>query len=209
MNYFITGTDTGVGKTFVATMLIRALRAAGHDTVGMKPICCGDRADAEALLAASGGEISIDDVNPVWLRTPAAPFAAAGIENREVDLDAVRQTFARLRRTHRSLVVEGVGGWLVPIASKFFVADLAAEFSLPVVVVASNRLGTINHTLLTVREIKLRGLSCEGVIFNHDSEAAATTRRADLESHLEVPILMEITRGQKEVAVLPERPLES
>src|SRR5438093_10255488 len=158
MNCFITGTDTGVGKTFVSALLIRGLRAAGLDSVGMKPICCGGREDAECLHEAAGGSISLDEVNPVWLRTPASPYSAAIVEDRIIDFDAIREAFARLRREHRSLIVEGIGGWLVPIRRDFFVSDLAAEMELPIVVVAANRLGAINHTLLTVREIRAKGL---------------------------------------------------
>src|SRR5215210_2978909 len=164
MNLFLTGTDTDVGKTFVGALLICSLRAAGLDTVGMKPICCGGREDAELLQRASGCEVDIDDVNPVWLRTPAAPYTAAMIEERQIDLDQIRERFAKLRATHRSLIVEGVGGWMVPIRRDYFVADLAAEFGLPVAVVMRNRLGALNHTVLTVQNIRARGLNCAGVI---------------------------------------------
>lgn len=199
MNYFVTGTDTGVGKTFVTSLLIRSGRAAGLDTVGMKPICCGDRDDAEALHAAGDFSIPLNDVNCIWLRTPAAPYTASIIEERIIDLDTLRETFARLRSAHRSLVVEGVGGWLVPIRRDFFISDLAKELGLPVVVVASNRLGAINHVLLTVRQIHASGLICAGVILNnHDvnSEIATATNRAVLETLLEAPILFEIERNQ-------------
>jgi dethiobiotin synthetase len=199
MNYFLTGTDTGVGKTYVGALLVRALRGAGFDTVGLKPICCGDRADAEALHAAGGGELSIDDVNPVWFRFPGAPYTASIVENRLPDLDQIRDRFARVRASRRSLIVEGVGGWLVPILEDYSVADLAAELGLPVVVVAANRLGVLNHTLLTVQAIKTRGLACAGVILNNISgepDAAASTNRSVLEHLLEVPVLYEVAFGQ-------------
>lgn len=199
MNCFLTGTDTGVGKTYVGALLIRALRRAGFDTVGLKPICCGDRSDAEALHAAADGELSIDDVNPVWFRFPGAPYTASIVENRLPDLDQVRERFARIRSERRSLIVEGVGGWLVPICRDYFVADLAAELGLPVVVVAANRLGALNHTLLTVQAIKARGLACGGVILNNvaaDPGPATSTNRSVLENLLEVPVLYEIETGQ-------------
>ncbi len=199
MNYFLTGTDTGVGKTYVGVLLIRALRKAGFDTVGMKPICCGERADAEALRAAAGGELSLDDVNPVWFRFPAAPYTAAMVENRLPDLDQIRDRFARIRASRRSVIVEGVGGWLVPILKNYSVADLAAELGLPVVVVAANRLGVLNHTLLTVRAVQAHGLKCAGVILNNivtEPDAAASTNRAVLEDLLEVPVLHEVGAGQ-------------
>jgi dethiobiotin synthetase len=199
MNYFLTGTDTGVGKTYVGALLVRALRKAGFDTVGLKPICCGDRADAEILRAAAGEELSLDEVNPVWFRVPAAPYAASMVENRLPDLDQIRDRYARVRAGRRSVIVEGVGGWLVPILQHYSVADLAAEMGLPVVVVAANRLGVLNHTLLTVEAIKARGLSCAGVILNNvtwESDPATTTNRAMLEHLLDVPLLYEVEMGQ-------------
>ena len=166
MSLFITGTDTGVGKTHVAALLVRALRAAGTDAVGFKPICCGGREDAVALAEASG-DVALNDVNPVWLRPPVAPYAAAMIEGRIADLALVREKFAQLRAAHTAVIVEGAGGWLVPVTRDFSMADLAAEFALPVLVVAANRLGVINHTLLTVAAIRASGLKCAGVVLNH------------------------------------------
>lgn len=198
-NCFITGTDTGVGKTYVAALLIRALRQAGFDTVGLKPICCGDRFDAEILHAAADAEITLDDVNPVWFRVPASPYTASIVENRLPDLDQIRDRFIRIRAARRSLIVEGVGGWLVPICQDYSVADLAAELALPVVVVAANRLGALNHTLLTVQAIQARGLTCGGVILNNivaEPDAATSTNRSVLEHLLKVPLLYEVERGQ-------------
>ncbi|HEY3897992.1 MAG TPA: dethiobiotin synthase, partial [Chthoniobacter sp.] len=132
MNLFLTGTDTNVGKSYVAALIVRALRGAGRNSVGLKPICCGGREDAELLHAAAEGAISLNEINPVWLRTPAAPFTASLIENRSIDLALVRESFARAREVYESVIVEGVGGWLAPITRDFSVADLAAEFGLPV-----------------------------------------------------------------------------
>lgn len=223
MNAFITGTDTSVGKTFATALLLRHLRARGADCVGFKPICCGSRDDAEKLHAASGGEetarLSLNEVNPVWMRTPAAPYTAAMIEGRGIDLAAVRETFALLRARHRDgVLVEGVGGWLVPITHDFAVADLAVEFGLPVIVVVKNRLGALNHTALTVRDIQRRGLHCAGLVFNDgpdfpldlgapasgqmDEEAAAAesvaraTNPGVCEDTLGVPILATLSAEQ-------------
>ena len=204
MNLFITATDTGAGKTFVTSLLLRGLRKAGLDTVAMKPLCCGDRDDAEVLLKAAGNSLDLNDVNPVWLRTPAAPYTAAMIENRNIDLDLIRRTFARLRRTYRSLLVEGVGGWLVPIRRDYFVSDLAADLGLPVAVVVPNKLGALNHALLTVRNIQSRGLQCAGVIWNNADacgDAASTTNKSVLEDLLDVPVLFEIEKDQRELVL--------
>jgi len=105
MNLFLIGTDTNVGKTYVASLLIRALRAAGRDCVGMKPRCWGERTDAEELHAACAGAVTLNEINPVWLR----PLAAM-IENRNIDLGLIRETFVRLRGAHELLIVEGA--WL-------------------------------------------------------------------------------------------------
>lgn len=207
MNLFLTGTDTNVGKTYAAALLIRALRREGIDAVGFKPLCCGGREDAELLHAASDGALSLNDVNPVWLRPPAAPYTAAMIEGRAIDLTLIRETFTRLRATHRAVIVEGAGGWLVPIARDFFVRELAVEFGLPVAVVLANRLGAINHTLLTVESVRATGLSCAGLILNHpappaETDAVATpTNRAVLEELAGVPVLFAIEHGQTELAL--------
>jgi len=204
MNYFLTGTDTAVGKTYVASLLIRALRKAGHKTIGLKPICCGDRADAEALHAAADCDLDIDDVNPVWFRFPAAPYTASIVENRLPDLDQIRDRYTRLRKAYSSIIVEGVGGWLVPISQHFSIADLAAEMALPVIVVAANRLGALNHTLLTVQSIEARGLRCRGVILNKtvaNQDAATSTNRSVLEHLLKVPILSEVEFGQTDLNI--------
>ena len=206
MNAFITGTDTGVGKTYVTARLIRRLRAQGLDTVGFKPICCGSREDAEILRAASGDAVELNEVNPVWLRTPAAPYTAAMIENRTVDLALVRETFAGLRARHDSVLVEGVGGWLVPITRGYTVADLAAEFALPVIVVVKNRLGALNHAALTVHHLRSLALTCAGLILNdglptaedagEPQGIAMSTNPGVLEETLRLPVLFTLIAGQ-------------
>lgn len=206
MSYFIAGTDTAVGKTHTAALLVRHLRATGIGAVGFKPICCGGREDSEALHAASGGSVSLNEVNPVWLRPALAPYAASMVEGRMIDLELIRETYSRLRKEHAAVIVEGAGGWLVPITRDFSMADLAVEFGQPVLVVAANRLGAINHTLLTVRAVRTSGLSCAGVILNQVKEpapddGAAITNRALIEELLapdNVQVLGEIPHGQQE-----------
>lgn len=200
LNLFLTGTDTNVGKSYVASLLVRALRAQGRDSVGLKPICCGDREDATLLHAAAEGVIEINDINPVWLRTPAAPYTASLIENRPIDLALIRESFARARAAHESVIVEGAGGWFVPIERNYYVADLAVEMGLPVAIVVANRLGALNHALLTVEAVRARGLECAGLILNHpsqDEDIATTTNRGVLEEFAGVPILFDIAYGQR------------
>jgi dethiobiotin synthetase len=205
MRAFITGTDTGVGKTFVTARLLRGLRAQGADAVGFKPICCGDRDDAENLRAAADDTLALNEVNPVWLRTPAAPYVAAMIENRQLDLALIREVYAGLCAQHEGVLVEGVGGWLVPILADYTVADLAAELGLPVIVVVANRLGALNHAALTLADIRRRNLPCQGLILNQAAPpaeisemetTAQTTNRSVLEDWLRVPILHEVSYGQ-------------
>jgi len=201
VNFFITATDTGAGKTFVTSLLVRGLRKTGIDVAPFKPVCCGGREDAEALASACGGRLPLNTINPVWLRTPAAPYAASLVESRVVDLDLVRQKYRELRNAFDSVLVEGIGGWLVPITRDYFVSDLAVEFGLPVVVVVSNRLGALNHAMLTVRNIQTCGIECAGIILNQVEAAygdpATTTNRAVLEEIAGVPILFEVEYGQR------------
>jgi dethiobiotin synthetase len=201
---FLTATDTNAGKTFVASRLVRAMRAKGIDAVGFKPLCCGGREDAESLHAANDGTLSLNEVNPVWLRPPVAPYAAAMMEGRTIDLELIRETFARLLARHQAVLVEGVGGWRVPITRDYLVSDLAADFALPVAVVVANRLGAINHALLTIEAVRARKLECAGVILNRvspEEDAAALTNRSVLEEVAAVPVLAEVNYGQETIAI--------
>jgi len=194
VSLFVTGTDTGVGKTHTALQLLRLLRVAGTSCAGMKPICCGDRRDAELLLAAGNGRLTIDDVNPVWLKTPAAPIVGSLVEEMNIDIEQILAAFRALQNRVEHVIVEGVGGWLVPIRSDYFVSDLAGEIGLPVLVVAQNRLGCLNHTTLTVRSILQHNLRCAGVILNPagpeaTDDVAPLTNADILKKILSVPLL--------------------
>jgi dethiobiotin synthetase len=192
MSWFVTGTDTGVGKTHTILQLLRLLRRTGVACAGFKPICCGDRRDAELLVAAGSEGLTIDEINPLWLKTPLAPFAAARIEGTKIDIEQIVSSFCALQRRLETVIVEGVGGWLVPIKTDYFVSDLAADLKLPVLVVAQNRLGCLNHTALTVRSVIEHDLSCAGVVLNNalGADDLATTTNADvLQEILPVPIL--------------------
>ena len=202
MSVFVTGSDTGVGKTQFAVWLLRMLRSSGLRSAGMKPICCGDRRDAELLLAASSEGLTIDDVNPMWLRTPAAPFTAAMVEKRSVDIEPIVKKFLELDHRFECVVVEGVGGWLVPIRTDYFVGDLAAALKLPVIVVAENRLGCLNHTLLTIRSVEAHGLMCAGVILNNFGstvDIASRTNPEVLQQCLSVPIVADFRDDLSEI----------
>jgi dethiobiotin synthetase len=192
VSLFITGTDTGVGKTHTASRLLHLLRASGVSCAGMKPICCGDRRDAELLLAAGCDGLTIDDVNPVWLKTPAAPLVGSLMEKVDIDIDHILSAFHSLQNRVEQVIVEGTGGWMVPIHRNYFVSDLAVAMELPVLAVAYNRLGCLNHAALTVQSVVDHGLRCVGLILNNAQETgdiAALTNADILRKILDVPVL--------------------
>jgi dethiobiotin synthetase len=192
VSLFITGTDTGVGKTYTAARLLHLLRVSGVSCAGMKPICCGDRRDAELLLAASSDRLTIDDVNPVWLKTPAAPIVGSLMEKVDIGIDHILAAFHSLQNRVEHVIVEGTGGWMVPIDRNYFVSDLAVAMNLPVLAVAYNRLGCLNHAVLTVQSILGHGLRCVGLVLNNAQATGdiATLTNADmLKKILDVPVL--------------------
>lgn len=202
MSFFITGTDTGVGKTHVTALLLRAFNKAGHPALGYKPLACGDRLDAEILRAAGADPfLPLEAINPVFYRVPASPMAAAMIENRAPDITAVRAGFDALRARASTVLVEGAGGWLVPISGNYSMANLAADLDLAVLVVVNNKLGALNHTLLTVEAIVSRGLHCAGLLLNQvadERDSASIANRLLLETLLpDVPVLAEIMHGEE------------
>ena len=161
---FVTGTDTEIGKTVIAAGLAAVLKNRGIRVGAMKPISAGGRADANALRRVTGQ--SLDTINPIALRDPLSPNLAAARENKNLDLAPVFGAFDRLSKTRDCVLVEGVGGLLVPIADHILVADLALRLKLPLLIVARAALGTINHTLLTIEAAQARGLQINSVIYN-------------------------------------------
>lgn len=174
-SFFITGTDTGVGKTWFTCWLARNWLAHGHTVATLKPISTGDREDAVLLCEASGNALTLDEINPIHFREPVAPLLAAQMEHRLIDFAPLNSHIEEYRTRVSHLAVEGVGGWRVPLAPGHEVRDWAKELGLPVVVVALNRLGMINHTLLTVESIRAAGLTCAGVVVNEGPETNPDT----------------------------------
>ena len=163
---FVTGTDTEIGKTAITAGLAAVLKRRGINAGVMKPISAGGRADAELLKWAVRSNESLDTINPIYLRDPLSPNIAARREEKILDLAPVFDAFNHLSKIHDCLLVEGVGGLLVPITDDVLVADLAARFDLPLLIVARAALGTINHTLLTIEAARARGLQINSVIYN-------------------------------------------
>jgi dethiobiotin synthetase len=191
MNYLVTGTDTGVGKTFCCCGLIKAAVAAGIKCTGMKPFCTGDTADVDLIADAGGNGVARHLLNPVWLRPPLAPYAAAMLENRPIDLVAVKEAYQALSASHELVLVEGAGGLLVPILLNYSFRDLAADLELGVILVIANRLGAINQALLTAEALQKARLPLAFAILN-EAEAeptlAAQTNPSILETLLAAPI---------------------
>lgn len=183
---FVTGTDTGVGKTVVGCALAEALRRRHIDVGVMKPIETGVGAqgplDAIALAEAACVEDSIDLVCPQRFELPAAPSIAAAHEGRAVDFAAIRGAYETLRSRHAWMLVEGAGGLLVPILPDYSMADLARDLGLPLLVVARAALGTVNHTRLTLEVAANRGLAVAGVVISHGPHAISASDAANLEA---------------------------
>lgn len=168
---FVTGTDTGVGKTVVSRALIAAFRKAGRAVAALKPIETGvgpdGPLDAVALRDAAGLTHPLATVCPQQFALPAAPDAAARAEGREVDLEAIDAAYRELAGGRDLVVVEGAGGLLVPIREGWTMAELARRLDLPLLIVARTRLGTINHTALTLEVAASRKLPVLGVVLSH------------------------------------------
>jgi len=176
--YFITGTDTGVGKTLVAGGIAALFKNKGTNVGVMKPIATGCKRvdnnlvsdDAVFLKSIAEVEDEYALINPVNFEQPLAPSIAARLSNTKIDIEKVRTSYDILCERHDYMIVEGIGGLLVPIDEYYFVVDMAEEMELPVIVVCRPTLGTINHTLLTVSYARQHGLDVKGIIINESAE---------------------------------------
>ncbi|MDP1863088.1 MAG: dethiobiotin synthase [Thiobacillus sp.] len=169
---FVTGTDTGVGKTRVAVALIHTLCAQGLRVAAMKPVSAGSapgelNEDVVALMRAANVEAEVSDVNPYAFADPVAPHIAAQLAGVTIELSIIVAAYARLAALSDVVVVEGAGGWRVPLNEHEDMADLAQRLGLPVVLVVGLRLGCLNHASLTAESIALRHLPWAGWVGNH------------------------------------------
>ena len=189
--FFITGTDTGVGKTLLTVALLRECRRRDMRVAGFKPICCGDRADARALWKHSERGIPLDVINPIHLRRPLAPVSQIS-PPWTVALRRVRRAFSQFSAWNfRLVLVEGAGGLLCPIDHKHTMRDLARGLKLPVVIVARNQLGVLNHTLLTAEAAAAAELECAAIVLNSFGKApdrSCVTNAAALKRLTRIPI---------------------
>lgn len=155
---FITGTDTGVGKTLLTGLLLRHLRDGGRHALAMKPFCSGGRADVKFLGALQDGELTADEINPFYFSEPVAPLISLRSRRGEIDLRDVLRRIKKIAARCEWLLIEGAGGLFVPLGQKFLVSDLIRRLNCEVIVASRNHLGTINHTLLTVRALRRLGV---------------------------------------------------
>lgn len=190
---FITGTDTGVGKTYFTSCLTRILRKQGLPAIALKPVASGDRSDAQHLAQAMGDVLTISKINPIHFAAPLSPYAAGILESRPFPWDLLRSHWEEISSAYSGpFLVEGVGGWRVPLDSTHTVREWAQELGLPVVVVCRATLGTLNHTLLTVDSIRQAGLKVPGIIMNFHGatgDEATRTNPIILEEVTKVPVV--------------------
>ncbi|MDZ7734988.1 MAG: dethiobiotin synthase [Gammaproteobacteria bacterium] len=203
---FITGTDTGSGKTFVSAGLLRGLSRRGLRAAGMKPVASGCErgptggwinADAQALQAASAGAWDYAVINPYALPEPMAPQFAAERHGCEIELAPIVAAYRQLCAASDRVVVEGIGGWRVPLSASLATRDLVARLELPVILVVGLRLGCINHALMTAEALAADGVRFLGWVANHfdpDYTTAAETL-ATLNAGLAAPLLAQVPTG--------------
>jgi dethiobiotin synthetase len=185
---FITGTDTGVGKTIFTSLLVHHLREQGVHALAMKPFCSGGRGDVKLLRAMQNAELTENEINPFYFPKPVAPLVDARRSKRRVSLGEVIREIKKLAAHCECLLIEGSGGLLVPLGKKYFVSDVIKRLNCEVIVVARNQLGTINHTLLTVDALKRFGVKKIAV-------ALVGTSKKDASVENNGAVLREFLRG--------------
>jgi len=215
MSVFVTGTDTGVGKSLVAASLLRTLQAQGLRALGMKPVASGCETtaqglrseDAELLRTHGSGAPNYDLVNPYALLEPIAPHLAAAHAGVTIALPPLLDAYAALSAMAQRVIVEGVGGWAVPLSQTLMQADLVRALKLPVILVVGLRLGCLNHALLTARAIERDGCDLIGWIANRIDPAMACVEEnlATLRERLTTPCLgvLPYTRAPDPRALAP------
>lgn len=204
--YFITGTDTSVGKTFVAAGVASALREMGLSVGVMKPVETGcpsagarDRLaprDALTLKNACASADGLDEINPYRFSAPLAPSIASRMQGKRISLSVIKKAFSIIRSRHDITLVEGAGGLLTPVTGEKTMLDLCRYLDVPLIIVAPSRLGCINHTLLTVFAAKASGVKIKGIILNNAGENKRDLSRAynmdEIKRLAKTPVIGEI-----------------
>jgi len=189
--YFITGTDTGVGKTSITAGLAGSMRKLGVNVGVMKPIASGipqktgfKSSDVDIIVEASQTKDSEDLINPVFLPIPTSPYDATKLLSLPVDMPLILTTFTKLLSIHDVLLVEGIGGIMTPITKNFFVADMIKAMSIETIIVTRATLGTLNHTMMTYQLCKDYGIKVKGLVINNfDEKGTATEKNAPITLH--------------------------
>ena len=187
---FVTGTDTGIGKTIISAALLCVLKSRGVDAVYMKPVQTGCRARGNRLIAPdlklvcslagiNPSEKELELMAPYRFRKACSPHLAAALERRNIKVSKIMKAFAGLKRRHKFVIVEGAGGILTPLTQKHSMLNLMKALALPVIVVARPGLGTINHTLLSLRELRRAKLDILGIVINHAGKTRKTVIEKD------------------------------
>lgn len=213
LGLFVTGTDTGVGKTYVAAMIARDLHRAGVRVGVYKPVATGCvriggelvSEDARTLWEAAGKPLSLQEVCPQRFEAPLAPPVAARLEGKTVDAELLREGLKPWLEWAEVVLIEGVGGLMSPVSEEDFVADLAYEFGYPLLVVSKNSLGTINHTLLTLIAAATfrEGLEVAGIVLNEpaapdSADMSVESNLAELASRCVPPVLAQVRFGESQ-----------
>jgi len=198
-SYFITATDTGVGKTTVTAALAACIKKQGIDVGVMKPIATGilqkdgfKSSDVSILCNACKVNDSEDLVNPIFLPIPASPYDASKMLNVPFDKKIIFENFEKLKNKHKMLLVEGIGGIMTPLSKNYFVADMVKEMSLETIIVTRSTLGTLNHTMMTVKTCHNYKIPIKGIIINnYDEKGDPVEKNAPLTIHeiTNIPIL--------------------
>lgn len=214
--FFVTGTDTGVGKTQISCALLQAFAAQGYQVAGMKPVAAGCRRaggvllseDVELLRTASNVRLPQQQINPYAFEPPLAPHIAANLAGVEIALPEIVAAFQELRSQVDVVIVEGVGGFCVPLNAREDTADMAVALGLPVILVVGMRLGCLNHALLTAEAIAQRGLKLAGWVANQidPDMAAAAENLATLQRYLPAPCLGVVEyQGNPDISAMASR----
>ncbi len=189
---FVTGTDTGIGKTLITCALANIFSKKYRVGV-MKPFASGSHSDVQNLRrAARRSDLSLDDINPVFFSRPLAPFSATHFDRKKIDFSRIFKAYQKIQSVSDFALVEGMGGLHVPITKRYTVADLALQMKLPILIVTRLGLGTLNHTLLTVNYARQKGLSILGIIINstkNEKDLSTQTNVQALSSLLPFPVL--------------------
>ncbi len=202
---FVTGTDTGVGKTLIAGAIAKILVDKGHRVGVFKPIATGcERSwdgfvggDSWFLARCANSNLSLSTITPLGYRTPAAPIVSAARESRPIDFDRIAAAYKEICMDSDIVIVEGIGGVRVPLTDQFDLMDLAVEFALPVVIVSRPTLGTINHTLMTIDCVRAAKLKIAGIIVNGYNAAESTVAEDT------APEIIAQHSGEEVLAVVP------